>query len=611
MAIINRSMFPLSSGINNIMAMKERYDKLQIQLSSGLKAATLGEMGTDRYFDLALRSRISRIDSYQNNIKTLNLRLNVLDQTISRLGVIEADARAATMSGSGGQASLNFQTTPTLAAARFDEVMTLLNVDLAGRYLFGGAKTDSKPVEDAYYALNGRGSQAGFRQVAGERKLADLGTDRLGRLAIDYVDNTDSVVLREDAEHPFGLKLASISTSTANIHLVEPAGSPKALSVQFGATLPVDGDIVTINFTLPDGTSESITLTAVAQSGSAGSFVIGDTPEATAENFRTALEAQVKTLAEGRMVTASAYAAAENFFYGQGQQPLRIDGPPFETATALVAGTRTNTIFWYNGEDSSNPRESVTGRVGESTAVAYGVQGNEGGIVNLVQSLAAMAIQTFSEADPTSGDRYSALIARNTERLATTPDRPATPASLVGTGGADMTAGDLSAFVGHSITLSDGAGNVTTYTFTGATTGQGDAMLAALADKGFTVTASASGLSISRSDGRNFTVSASSLGLASAIGFSGSTSTTSMNGTMAPKSIQVISVELGLAKSTAGAVEERHTDHKAQLSNMLQKIEEAPSEVVAMEILALKTRLEASYQTTAMLAQLSLVNYLR
>jgi len=30
-----------------------------------------------------------------------------------------------------------------------------------------------------------------------------------------------------------------------------------------------------------------------------------------------------------------------------------------------------------------------------------------------------------------------------------------------------------------------------------------------------------------------------------------------------------------------------------------------------MELLALKTRLEASYQTTAMLSQLSLVNYLK
>lgn len=497
--IINRSMFPLSSGINNIMGMKERYDKLQTQLSSGLKASNLGEMGSDRYFDLALRQRVSRIESYQSNIKTVNLRLNVLDQTVGRLDTIEADARAATMSGSGGQASLNFQTTPTLASARFDEVMTLMNVDIAGRYLFGGAKTESKPVEDAYYALNGRGSQAGFKQVAGERKLADLGTARLGRLTVGTAAGTTT--LAEDGNHPFGMKLATVSTTSANISVAQPSGSPKSLTVQFGATLPTEGETVTLNFTMPDGTAESITMTAVATAGEPGSFVIGADANATAANFGTALQAQVKTMAEGKMVTASAYAASENFFYGQGGQPMRVDGPPFDTATALVAGTDANTIFWYKGEDSTNPRTTVTAKVGESTSVNYGVQANEAGLVNLVQSLATMAIQTFSESDPTSTDRYMSMVARNTERLAETGDN---------------------------------------------------------------------------------------------------------NG-----SISVIAVELGLAKSTAGAVDERHTDHKAQLGNMLQDIEEAPTETVAMELLALKTRLEASYQTTAMLSQLSLVNYLK
>lgn len=499
MTIINRSMFPLSSGINNIMGMKERYDKLQTQLSSGQKASNLGEMGSDRYFDLALRARVARIESYQNNIKTVNLRLNVLDQTVGRLDTIESDARAATMAGSGGQASLNFQTTPTLASARFDEVMTLMNVDIAGRYLFGGAKTENKPVEDAYYALNGRGSQAGYRQVAGERKQADLGTSHLGRLTLATA--TDTTTLAEDGTHPFGMKLASVSTTSANISVTQPAGSPKSLTVQFGATQPAPGDTVTLNFTMPDGTSESITMTALAAAGDPGSFVIGPDAATTAANFNTALEQQVKTMAEGKMVSASSYAAAENFFYGQGGQPMRVDGPPYDTATALVAGTDTNTLFWYKGEDSTDPRHTVTAKVGESTSVAYGVQANESGLVNLVQSLAAMSIQTFTEADPTSTDRYSAMISRNTERLAETGDS---------------------------------------------------------------------------------------------------------NG-----SIAIIAVELGLAKSTAGAIDDRHTDHKAQLSNMVQDIEEAPTETVAMELLALKTRLEASYQTTAMLSQLSLVNYLK
>ncbi len=513
MTIINRSMFPLSNGINNIMGMKERYDRLQTQLSSGMKASNLGEMGSDRYFDLALRARISRIESYQSNIKTLNLRLNVLDQTVSRLDQIEADARAATMSGSGGQASLNFQTTPSLAAARFDEVMTLMNVDIAGRYLFGGSQTEAKPVEEAYYALNGRGTRDGFITVQDQRRQADLGPDmdadpdsvvRFGRLTTAIAANT--VTLAEDGSHPFGLKLESVTPSSSGIAVVPPAdpsdAAAQSLSVTFGATPPLPGDEVTIAFKLPDGTTESITLSAVAAPGDGGTYVIDADPAVTAANFKAALDAEVEKLAEGKLVTASAYAAAGDFFYGQGSTPMRVSGGgSYETATTLVAGTDANTLFWYKGEDSPDPRGTVTGKVGESTTVNYGVQANESGLVNLVRSLAVMSTQRFTTADPTAADRYSAMISRNTERLAET----------------NSTSG----------------------------------------------------------------------------------------------SIEVIAVELGLAKSTAGAVDNRHTDHKAQLNNMLQDIEMAPTEEVAMEILALKTRLEASYQTTALLSQLSLVNYLK
>jgi flagellin-like hook-associated protein FlgL len=77
-----------------------------------------------------------------------------------------------------------------------------------------------------------------------------------------------------------------------------------------------------------------------------------------------------------------------------------------------------------------------------------------------------------------------------------------------------------------------------------------------------------------------------------------------------PGSLEVIAVELGLAQATMGKIGERHTAQKAQLQDMLGDLEGASSEEVAMEILALKTRLEASYQTTSMIAQMSLVNYL-
>jgi flagellar hook-associated protein 3 FlgL len=505
--VINRSMFPLSSGINNIMNMKQRYDTLQTQLATGQKATRLSEMGSDRFFDLALRQRITRIDSFQDSIKSVDLRINVLDQTITRLDKIEADMRAVTLSGSGGQSSLNFDTAPATAAAAFDEVLNLLNVDVAGRYLFGGDQTERRPVSDGFTILNGQGNRAGFLTMVDERRRADLGTDNRGRLAIPVP--AANVVSLEEAGgvvHPFGMKLSTVVSNSSNITVTAPAGTPPALSVQFDAgTLPTPGETVKITLRMPDNSEETITLHASTDPNSASSFEIGADENATAANFAAALGMAVEKMATGTMVTASAYAASNNFFFSQGDVPQRVSGAPPETALALVAGTVSDTVFWYNGGDSGDSaeaRQSVTARVGEGATVAYGVEAHERGLVNLVRALGTMAIQSFPKTDPTSTDRYNAMTSRNNKMLAED-----------------------------------------------ATTNSG--------------------------------------------------------------SIAMIAVELGLAKSTTGAVSERHTAHKAQLSNMLQDIEEAPTEVVAMEILALKTRLEASYQTTAMLSQLALVNYLK
>lgn len=76
-------------------------------------------------------------------------------------------------------------------------------------------------------------------------------------------------------------------------------------------------------------------------------------------------------------------------------------------------------------------------------------------------------------------------------------------------------------------------------------------------------------------------------------------------------SLEVIIMELGLASATMNTVKARHTQYDAQLKTMLSGIETAPVEEVAMQMLTLRTRLEASYQVTSMVSQLSLVNYLR
>src|SRR5690349_592179 len=142
MTTIGKSMFPLKSNFQQISIMKTRYDALQVQLATGDRAANLAEMGSDRFFSLTMRSRLSRFESYATTMDTVKLRLDVLDQSISRLDTIEADQRVSATPSAYGSSDLNLGTVPTNSRARLDEVLDILNANVAGRYLFSGGKTD-------------------------------------------------------------------------------------------------------------------------------------------------------------------------------------------------------------------------------------------------------------------------------------------------------------------------------------------------------------------------------------------------------------------------------------------------------------------------------------
>ena len=65
--------------------------------------------------------------------------------------------------------------------------------------------------------------------------------------------------------------------------------------------------------------------------------------------------------------------------------PLRVAGPPFATATALVAGTAANTVFWYTGENGATPAlQTATAQVGPSLTISYGMRATEPAITSLL-----------------------------------------------------------------------------------------------------------------------------------------------------------------------------------------------------------------------------------
>jgi hypothetical protein len=177
---------------------------------------------------------------------------------------------------------------------------------------------------------------------------------------------------------------------------------------------------VRFTFTLPDGTSQDVTLTATASATPGpNEFTIGANSTATRVNLQAALTQALDTLAATALSAASAMAAGNDFFdIDDGNPPQRVDGPPFDTATALVDGTATDTVNWYLGEGGSDPaRATAVARVDQSLTLSYGLRANEEGVRLAAQSIAVFAAVTFSSTDPDAEARYTALKQRITATL--------------------------------------------------------------------------------------------------------------------------------------------------------------------------------------------------
>jgi flagellin-like hook-associated protein FlgL len=301
------------------------------------------------------------------------------------------------------------------------QISTLAGLQTALQGLAGGTATID--------TSNGNISIAGNNTTSNITIGGTPGTASLFGIQVASASPTPNtrVSLSEDiAGSVFGFKLGSVSSTLTNATATGPTGSPASISVDL-ATNPSAGDTLTVTFNLPDGTTSDLTLTATNTSPPAtNQFLIGATPAATAANLQAALTTGVKTLAATDLTAASAVEAAHNFFdVDVGQPPQRVAGPPFATATALVAGTATNTVTWYTGgmgTGAANARSSVMSRVDSALNVSYGVQANEQGLRSVIENVAVFAAVSFSASNTNSTAAYTALSKRVGLALTTQPN---------------------------------------------------------------------------------------------------------------------------------------------------------------------------------------------
>ena len=406
-----------AANIQAVNNMNNQLNTLSEELGTGQAAQTYSGLGSQAGLALALNEQLSAITGYSNTATTVGTTLNVAQSVLTQLGSTETAVQQSINEQGAFTLNSNGQTSIQAAAVtQLDSILSLLNTQVGSNYIFSGSATTQQSVASTNSILNGNGAQAGLSQVITERQQADVGSG-LGRLLIPATGGGSVVTVGEDvAGSPFGFKLASVNSTLTGATVTGPSGSPKSISVDLTAATPNPGDSIQFNFTLPDGTSQNVTLQATANSPpGANQFTIGATPGATATNLQAALTTAVGNLAQTALPAASAIAAANNFF--SSNPPLRVSGTP-ATATALVAGTPANTVFWYTGESGATPpRQTATAQVGPGTTIAYGMRASEQAISTLVANVAALAATTYAPGNANAQASYDALSQKVTANL--------------------------------------------------------------------------------------------------------------------------------------------------------------------------------------------------
>jgi flagellar hook-associated protein 3 FlgL len=387
--------------------MFNQLNTLSTQLGTGKVAQTYSGLGSQAGVALTLSEQLSAMDGYSTTASTVGTTLSIAQSVLTQLGNVGSGVQQVLSGETNFTLDANGQTPAQAAAANYlDEIVSLLNTQVGSNYLFSGSAVGQPSVASTSEILNGNGSQAGLTQVIAQRLQADEGAGN-GRLT---VGGTGTQVTLSGDGSPFGFQLAGVNSTLGGATASGPTGSPPTISVNL-ASNPSAGQSISFALTLPDGSSQTVTLQATTASPpGANQFTIGTSAAQTAGYLQTALSDAISNLAQTALPAASAIAAADDFF---ADPPQRVDpgSPPnYATATSLTNGTPADTVFWYTGENGSTPAlQTAVAQVGPSMSVAYGMRANEPAITTLIANVAVLAATTYSASDPNAAASYQAL----------------------------------------------------------------------------------------------------------------------------------------------------------------------------------------------------------
>ncbi|MCJ2089361.1 flagellin [Methylobacterium sp. E-005] len=418
---------------SNLTALKNQLNDLSNQVSSGKVATTYGGLGAGRSTALNAQAMLSALTGYASGIGAAQTRTDLAVTSLTQVATLGTTARDTLNNGLQSAAATTVSGRAT-AMADLQTALDTLNQSAAGNYLFGGGNATTPPVADVGLIINGTTNQDGSKKLGlqgyiAEQVKADLGSG-MGRLGVTQpTSNAVTVSEPNDATRgTFGFTLSGATSSTPSVPTAIAATSVAGTTSTQGQvsftvnSQPAVGDSITVTLQMndKDKTTTTLTLTAVSGTsdpsvtGTGATFAIGADKDATADNLNTALKGVLSMAAQTTLTASSTATAAENFFSGSasaGVYPLHIDtssGLP-----AYVAGTKDNTVLWYQGEDSQTPAiDTQSVQISAGASIGTGARANDGSIQKVLAGLATMA---YALPATTAGDvntAYQAVVDR-------------------------------------------------------------------------------------------------------------------------------------------------------------------------------------------------------
>ncbi|HVX78090.1 MAG TPA: flagellar protein [Bradyrhizobium sp.] len=615
----------------SVQYLNNQLTNLSTQLSTGVKSTNYAGMGVNEGFAIAARATLSNITAFGDTMTNVNTIISAANTALQSLSDIGGNIQSGASQTPQNLDDTGQTSAQESAASQLSAIIGILNTQVGDRYIFSGSAINTPAVASADSIMNGTGNLAGLKQVITERQQADLGTDGMGRLVLSQPSSTSVQVAEDTAGSPFGLKLNSVTSSLTGATVSGPSGSPAAISVDLGATNPNPGDQVSFTFNLPDGTTQTVSLTATDTSPPpAGSFTIGSTPADTASNLNSALNSSISTLANTSLVAASAIEAGDNFFNTDsiaiGGVASTATGPVSASTTLSGSGTNSlssgfaagdtitvngSTIQFYN---SSTTPPTTAGSAPNTTYVDLATAT----VSNLLGDIDK--ITGSSTPSTISGG----VVTIHTDDASTLNITSSNPNALKALGFSTQPVTAIQpplrvsgSPLGSATSLTSGASDTVQWYTGNSGPGSARASSSARIDTSETVDfgAQADEQAI-RQQLQNiavfaaFKTSPSDPNANAQINDLSQSIAANLTPPTGQQTIADMQTDFSNAQTEIQAATARQTQTQAMMQNLIASTEQVSTDQVASELLAVQNSLQASYQATSMLSQLSLVKYL-